>query len=84
MAAKFRPGPGPSQPSAADCGQDGGQQAAQPCQCEIKSNLIKLLKEKCGEEMKSGTNSGNAGLAPAGLNVGGAKLGQKSKRTAEK
>jgi hypothetical protein len=32
---------------------------AQPGQCEIKSNLIKLLQEKCGEEMKCDTNSGN-------------------------
>jgi hypothetical protein len=57
---------------------------AQPRQCEIKSNLIKLLKEKCGEEMKSGTNSRKAGPAPAGHNDGGGKHGQKFERTAEK
>ena len=32
---------------------------AQPGQCEFKSNPIKLLQEKCGEEMKCDTNSGN-------------------------
>jgi hypothetical protein len=57
---------------------------AQQGQCEIKSNLIKLLQEKCGDEMKCDTNSGNAGPAPAGHNDGGAKHGRKSKRTAEK
>jgi hypothetical protein len=58
--------------------------AASPQQWEIKSNLIKLLKEKCGEEMKSGTNSGNPDPALAGHNDGGANHEQKSDRTAEK
>jgi hypothetical protein len=46
--------------------------------------LIKLLQEKCGDEMKCDTNSGNTGPAPAGHNDGGAKHGRKSERTAEK
>jgi hypothetical protein len=29
--------------------------SASPPPCEIKSNLIRFLKENCGEKMKSGT-----------------------------
>jgi hypothetical protein len=61
-----------------------GGQHSQAGQCEIKNNLIKLLQEKCGEEMKSGTKSGNAGPAPTSHNDGSAKHGRKSERTAKK
>jgi hypothetical protein len=39
--------------------------AASPPPWETKSNLIELLKEKCGEEMESGTSAGDAGPANA-------------------
>jgi len=45
-------------PDLAGPGMAIWRDAASPPPGEIKSNLIKLLKEKCGEEMKSGTNSG--------------------------
>jgi hypothetical protein len=65
---------------------DGGQHS-RAGQCEIKRNLIKLLQEKCGEEMKSGKNSGNAGPAPAGHNEGGAtwtKIRENSRKGPQK
>jgi hypothetical protein len=62
LAAKLRR----RRPSAADWPSTAlPMVAASPQPREIKSNLIKLLKEICGEEMKSGMNFGNASPAPA-------------------
>jgi hypothetical protein len=75
-----------AQPEAEHCSvpsADGGRAPPMAAECHVerrpstaaspppKSNLIKLLKDKCGEEMKSGTISGDPGPALVRHNNGG-------------